>query len=113
MSGKRDPERFLKGVREHWPVENSLRRALDVTMNEGHLRNRTRPGPENLVVMRRLSLNLARVTEDKQAESMRGRLKKAGQHHRYALKLISSAGLLPENGESQKRYPYQIVGDKP
>ncbi len=72
-------------------------------MNEDHLRNRTGPGPENLAVMRRLSLNLARVTEDKQAESMRGKLKKAGQYHRYALKLISSAGMLPENRESQKR----------
>ncbi len=58
MSGKRDPERFLKGAREGWPAENSLRQPLDVTMNEDHLRNRTGPGPENLVVMRRLSLNL-------------------------------------------------------
>ncbi len=45
MSGKLDPERFLKGVRERWPVENSLRQPPpDVTMNEDHLRNRTRAG---------------------------------------------------------------------
>ncbi len=43
MSGKRDPERFLKGVRKHWSAENSLHWFLDVTMNEDHLRNRTRP----------------------------------------------------------------------
>ncbi len=61
------------------------------------------PGPKTSRDAARLSLNLARVTEDKQAESMRGKLKKAGQHHRYALKLISSAGMLPENWESQKR----------
>ncbi len=67
-------------------------------MNEDHLRNRTGPGPENFAVMRRLALNLARVTEDKQAESMRGKLKKAGQYHRCTLKLINSAGLLPEHG---------------
>ncbi len=53
--------------------------------------------PENLVVMRRPALNPSRVTENKQAESMRGRLKKAVWDHRCALKLISSAGLLPES----------------
>ncbi len=103
MSGKRDPERFLKGVREHWSAANSLHWVLDVTMNEDHLRNRTGPGPENLAVMRRLCLNLARVTEDKQTRQVRRKLKKAGWDHRYALKLISSAAMLPENRESQKR----------
>ncbi len=106
MSGKRDPERFLKGARERWPVENSLHRVLDVTMNEDHPRNRTGPGPEKPDVMRRPALNPARVTKDRQAESMRGELKKAGRDHRCALKLISSAGLLPENGKSQKRQPW-------
>ncbi len=101
MNGKRDPERFLKGVREHWSAENILHRFLEVTRNEDYPRNRTGPGPENLAVMRRLSLNSARVTEDKQAESMRGKLKKAVWYHRYALKLISSAGLLPEDGKFQ------------
>ena len=40
-------------------------RVLDVTMNEDYLRNRTGPGPENLAVMRRLALNLARLAADK------------------------------------------------
>ena len=67
-------------------------------MNEDNLRNRAGRGPENLVVMRRPALNLARVTMDKQTKSMRGKLKRAGWHHRHALKLISSAGLLSECG---------------
>ncbi len=67
-------------------------------MNEDYLRNRIGPGPENLAVMRRLALNLARMAEDKKTKSIRGRLKKAGWNHNYALKLISLAGLLPKKG---------------
>ena len=65
-------------------------------MNEDYLRNRTGPGPENLAVMRRLAV-------DKRTPFIRGRLKKAGWNHNYALKRIRLAGLLPENGAVQKR----------
>ena len=47
-----DPERFLKTVRAHWAVENSLHWVLDVTMGEDSLRNRKDNGPENLALMR-------------------------------------------------------------
>ncbi len=77
--------------------------SYDVTMNEDYLRNRTGPGPENLAVMRRLALNLARLAVDKRTPSIRGRLKKGGWNHNYALKRTSLAGLLPENGAVQKR----------
>ena len=78
---------------------------LDVTMNEDNLRNRTGAGPENLAVMRRLALSLARVTKDGQARSMRGNLKRAGWDHRQALKLTGSAGFPPECGEFERRWP--------
>ncbi len=92
---------ILKGAQQHWSVENSLNQFLNVTMNEDHLRNRTGPGPENLAVMRRLALNLARVTEKEQTKSMSGRLKKPGWDHRYALKLISS-GNVPLDVETRR-----------
>ncbi len=103
MNKKLTPEHLLRQVRSHWAIENALHWVLDVTMNEDYLRNRTGPGPENFAVMRKLALNLARLVVDKRTPSIRGRLKKAGWNHNYALKLISLAGLLPENGEVQKR----------
>ena len=65
------PERFLKTVRSHWAVENSLHWVLDVTMGEDRQRNRTASGPENLALMRRLATDVARVAPGKDA--MRGK----------------------------------------
>ena len=65
------PERFLKTVRSHWAVENSLHRVLDVTMGEDRQRNRTAGGPENLAPMRRPATDVARVAPGKDA--MRGK----------------------------------------
>jgi len=62
LSEKLDPERFLKTVRSHWAVENSLHWVLDVTMGEDSLRNRKDNGPENPALMRKPALNPARVT---------------------------------------------------
>ncbi len=103
MNKQRTPDQLRRHVRSHWAIENALHWVRDVTMNEDYLRIRTGPGPETLAVMRRLALNLARLAVDKRTPSIRGRLKKAGWNHNYALKRISLAGLLPENGAVQKR----------
>ena len=94
LSEKPDPERFLRTVRSHWAVENSLHWVLDVTMGEDSLRNRKDNGPENLALMRKPALNPARVTPTAKKESMRGRLMKAGWDNDFLLKLISSASNL-------------------
>jgi len=76
LSERLAPERFLRTVRAHRAVENSLHWVLDVTMDEDGQRNRTDNGPENLALMRRLALNLARMAPGK--DTMRGKLKKTG-----------------------------------
>ena len=68
-------ERFLAVTRAHWAIEDSLHWVLDVTMNEDRARNRKEKGPENLAIMRRVVLNLARAEKSKGA--MRGRLKQS------------------------------------
>ena len=68
LSERLDPERFLGTVRSHWAVENSLHWVLDVTMGEDGLRNRRDNGPENLALMRKLALNLARLTDGGKGE---------------------------------------------
>ncbi len=94
-----DPERFLKTVRAHWAVENSLHWVLDVTMGEDSLRNRKDNGPENLALMRKLALNLARVTPTARKQSMRGKLKRAGWDNDFLLKLVSFASSLAKDVE--------------
>ena len=45
-------------MRGHWAIENSLHWVLDVTFDEDRARNRRDSGPENLAILRRLTLNL-------------------------------------------------------
>jgi predicted transposase YbfD/YdcC len=54
------PERFARAVRAHWAIENSLHWILDVTFDEDRARNRSDNGPENLAILRRITLNILR-----------------------------------------------------
>ena len=57
-------------------IENRLRRALDVARNEDQARNRKGHCAENLALLWKLALNLARLEASK--GSMRGKLKRVG-----------------------------------
>ena len=89
LSSNLSPERFLAISRAHWSIENSLHWVLDVTMNEDGARNRTGNGPENLAILRRMALNLARAEPSK--GSMRGKFKRAGWQNEYMIDLIRAA----------------------
>ena len=54
------PDTLAKAVRTHRAIENSLHRVLDVFFDEDAARNRADNGPENLAILRRLTLNLLR-----------------------------------------------------
>ena len=69
-------ERFNYIVRWHWGIENRLHRVLDVTCHEDQARNRKGHCAENLALLRKLALNLARLEASK--GSMRDQLKRAG-----------------------------------
>ena len=51
-------EACARAGRGHWAIENSLHWVLDVTFDEDRARNRRDNGPENLAILRRLTLNL-------------------------------------------------------
>ena len=96
------PEQFLKTVRSHCAVENSLHWVLDVTIGEDSLRNRKNNGPENLALMRKLALNLARATPTAKKQSMRGKLKRAGWYNDFLLKLVSFSSSLAKDVKTPK-----------
>ena len=81
------PERFNDIVRGHWGIENRLHWVLDVTCNEDQARNRKGHGAENLALLRKLALNLARLEPSK--GSMRGKLKRAGWDNNFLISILS------------------------
>jgi predicted transposase YbfD/YdcC len=79
-------ERLGQVVRQHWGIENSLHWVLDVTMNEDQARHRKDHGPENLALLRRLALNVARLEPSK--GSLKGKRKRAGWDNAYLTQLL-------------------------
>ena len=79
--------RFTELARAQWGVENGLHWVLDVTMNEDRKRNRKDHGPENLSLLRRLALNLARLEGSK--GSIKGKLKQAGWNDQFLARLLA------------------------
>ncbi|MDQ7072371.1 MAG: ISAs1 family transposase [Gammaproteobacteria bacterium] len=71
-----DVARIADAIRSHWEVENKVHWVLDVTFKEDDSRIRKGDGAENVAVIRRFALNLARLHPQK--NSMRGKLKQAG-----------------------------------
>ena len=80
------PERFNGVVRSHWGVENRLHWVLDVVFDEDQARNRKGHGPENLALLRKLALNLAKLDTSK--GSMRGKLKRAAWNNDFLANLL-------------------------
>jgi predicted transposase YbfD/YdcC len=83
-------ERFGEVTRAHWGVENGLHWVLDVTMNEDRARNRKDHGPQNIAMLRRLALNLAKLEGSK--ESIKGKLKRAGWDDAFLTRLLAQFG---------------------
>ena len=80
------PESFARAVRGHWAIENSLHWVLDVTFDEDRARNRRDHGPENLAILRRLTLNLLNRARPKM--SVARKRKRAGWSDAFARTII-------------------------
>lgn len=78
---------LLRIVRAHWGVENGLHWSLDVVLDEDLARNRKDHAPENLAVLRRMVLNIARAHPDTKT-SLRLKIKRAGWDERFLFDLI-------------------------
>lgn len=98
LSARFEPERFHAVARAHWTIENALHWVPDVNVHEDNARNRTKNGPENLAVLRRVALNLAGAEPSK--GSMRANLKRAGLAGRIHVRFD------PCRMNVQKRWPW-------
>lgn len=82
-------EKVASAAREHWAIENSLHYVLDVTFNEDKSRIRKDNAPENLVVLRRIALNMVKKEHTRKG-SVRSRVKTAGWDNTYLEQILVS-----------------------
>lgn len=77
---------IAEAIRSHWEVENKAHWVLDVVYKEDDSRIRRNDGAQNVGLIRRLCMNLARLHPAK--DSMRGKLKAAGWDDDFREELI-------------------------
>jgi predicted transposase YbfD/YdcC len=83
-------QKVANAAREHWAIENSLHYVLDVTFNEDRSRIRKDNAPENLVVLRRIALNMVKKEQTHKKASVRRKVKAAGWDNTYLERILVS-----------------------
>ena len=85
---------FGEMIRGHWGIENQLHWCLDVGFREDESRIRTDHGPENIALLRKIAMNLAK-NERTHKKGVQAKRKLAAWSDDYLLKLLQAG--LPEN----------------
>ncbi len=78
---------FLKGIREHWQIENGLHWVLDIAFREDDSRIRKDHAPQNMAVLRHMALNLLKQ-ETSVKVGIAAKRKMAGWDNAYLLKVL-------------------------
>jgi predicted transposase YbfD/YdcC len=89
-----DAKIFAAMIRGHWGIENRLHWCLDMAFREDESRVRTDHGPENLALLRKISMNLAK-RERSNKRGIQAKRKLAGWDDAYLFKLLLAG--LPTN----------------
>jgi predicted transposase YbfD/YdcC len=92
-----DAETFAAMIRGHWGIENQLHWCLDVGFREDESRVRADHGPENLALLRKVAMNLAK-SERTHKKGIQAKRKLAAWSDPYLLKLLQ-AGLPPNQAQ--------------
>ncbi|MCA6319125.1 ISAs1 family transposase, partial [Phenylobacterium sp.] len=77
---------MLQVARTHWTIENQLHWVLDVAFEEDRARSRKDNAPQNLALLRKLALYIARHHPAK--GSMKKKLKRAGWDDAFLLSML-------------------------
>jgi predicted transposase YbfD/YdcC len=88
-----EAEQFAKAVRAHWGIENPLHYVLDAAFGEDGCRIRKDKGPENMTILRKMALTVARSDTETKG-SIIGRRKRTAWSNEY-LNACSSTPALP------------------
>ena len=80
-------EEFARIVRGHWGIENTLHYVLDVAFKEDDCRIRTGKGPENMALIRKIALTVARSDKGSKS-SIAGRIKEMAWSDSYMEQLL-------------------------
>ena len=76
------PQVLAKAIRQHWAIENSLHRVLDVTFREDECRIRDKVSVRNFALLRKIAVNLVTRHENTRI-SIKGKRKKTGWSNAY------------------------------
>jgi predicted transposase YbfD/YdcC len=86
LSASLGAEQVIDVARTHWTIENQLHWVLDVAFLEDRARSRKDNAPQNLALLRKLALNIARHHPAK--ASMTKKLKRAGWDDAFLLSML-------------------------
>ena len=89
-----DAQTFAAMIRGHWGIENQLHWCLDVGFREDDSRIRTDHGPENLALLRKVAMNLAK-SERTRKKGIQAKRKRAAWDDAYLITLLQAG--LPQN----------------
>ena len=89
-----DAQTFAAMIRGHWGIENELHWCLDVGFREDESRIRTDHGPENLALLRKVAMNLAKSDRTRK-KGIQAKRKRAAWDDAYLITLLQAG--LPQN----------------
>jgi predicted transposase YbfD/YdcC len=95
-SAPRTAQEYLRWVRGHWGIENSLHWVLDVCFREDEQRHWAGNSAENLSWLRKLALCLLKAEKNSKGKSIHRRRLLAGWKNEYLLSVLAQ---IPENTE--------------
>jgi predicted transposase YbfD/YdcC len=94
-----DAKSFGSMIRGHWGIENQLHWCLDVGFREDESRLRTDHGPENIALLRKVAMNLAK-NERTFKRGIQAKRKQAAWDDAYLLTLLQAG--LPKDVSAAK-----------
>lgn len=80
-------QNFLHHLRQHWQIENGLHWVLDIAFREDDSRIRKEHAPQNMAVLRHMTLNLLKQ-ETSVKVGIAAKRKMAGWDNDYLLKVL-------------------------
>lgn len=81
-----DAKQMAQAVRSHWAIENSLHWVLDIAFREDESRVRKDHGPQNLAILRQITLNLLKQNAEK--ASIKSKRLMAGWSEDFLLQVL-------------------------